>query len=465
MFNTHAFLGGKIPVFTHLSDAIWEVPEVYYQEKHAVALMAQALADEGFTVEQNVAGIATAVKGEFGNGPTVIAFLGEYDALSNLSQVGGATAYQPLENEGNGHGCGHNLLGVGSFAAAVALKAYVEATKAPITVRFYGCPAEEAGSGKAVMTKAGVFDDVDLAISWHPNTVNAVMNISSLANYAVDFSFEGRSAHAAAAPHLGRSALDAVELMNVGVNFLREHVESDVRMHYAITNAGGTSANVVQADADVSYLIRAPKKAQVMSVFDRVVKIAEGAALMTETSMSYCFKGAASNLIPNTVLAKVMQAQLEKISPVTYTEAEYKYAEEIFATFDPQTQTEATQLFPTALVQALGDKKINHYPIPLIPESTMMASTDVGDVSWKVPTVQVATACWTMGTPPHTWQVVSHGNISIGHKGMMQAAELMVNTAIAAIENPTIITEAKAELATRLKGEPYASLIPDESGV
>lgn len=465
MFNSQAFLDGKKTEFTQLSDAIWEVPEVYYHEKHAVSLMAKALVAEGFAVERNVAGLETAVKGEFGRGPKVIAFLGEYDALSNLSQAGGATAYQPVEQAGNGHGCGHNLLGVGSFAAAVALKAYIEANDAPITVRFYGCPAEEAGSGKAVMTKAGVFDDVDLAISWHPNTVNAVMNISSLANYAADFSFEGKSAHAAAAPHLGRSALDAIELMNIGVNFLREHVESDVRMHYAITNAGGLSANVVQAQADVSYLIRAPKKAQVMSVFERVKKIAEGAALMTETSMNYRFKGAASNLIPNTVLAKVMQGQLEKITPVTYTAEEYAYASAIFETFDPQTQAEATALFPDVLVEALADKKMNHYPLPLLPESTMMASTDVGDVSWKVPTVQVATACWTIGTPPHTWQVVSHGNTTIGHKGMMQAAELMVNTAIATIEDPTIIPAAKAELETRLNGEPYVSLVPDERGV
>ena len=465
MFNTHSFIKDKAAIFTALSDKIWDVPEVYFEEKYAVTTMEEALLSEGFSVTKNVAGLETAILGEFGTGPTIIAFLGEYDALSQLSQVNGVTAYAPIEKEGNGHGCGHNLLGVGSFAAACALKEYIPETGAPITVRYYGCPAEETGSGKAIMTKAGVFDDVDLAISWHPNTANAVMNIATLANYAVDFKFYGKSSHAAAAPHLGRSALDAVELMNVGVNFLREHVESDVRMHYAITNSGGMSANVVQPYAEVSYLIRAPKKAQVMDVFKRVEKIAEGAALMTETTMSYEFKGAASNLIPNTVLANVMQEQLNTLTPLEYSEEEYEYAAAIYETFDEQTQAEATALFPKTLLTLLGDKKINHFPIPLLPESTMMASTDVGDVSWKVPTIQVATSCWTIGTPTHTWQVVSHGKTSIGHKGMLYAAELMANTAIHAAEHPAVIQAAKNELTERLNGETYVSLIPEERGM
>lgn len=460
MFNTHEYLKANERFYTSLSDSIWEVPQLCFQEVEAANYMASALDELGFRVMKNVGGLETAVMGEYGNGPTVIAFLGEYDALPGLSQKGAATKYEPVEQDGNGHGCGHNMLGTGALAAAAAIKEYIDQNEAPITVRFYGCPAEEAGSGKAHMVKAGVFDDVDLAISWHPANANAVMNMSSLANYAIKFKYYGISSHAAATPHLGRSALDAVELLNIGVNFLREHVEQDVRMHYAITNAGGTAANVVQAYAEVSYLIRAPKKKQVMDVLKRVQKIAEGAALMTETTVEMEFEGAASNLIPNTTLAKVMQQQLEEAVPLSFTDEEYAYAQKLYDTLDEPIQKANATLVPSQKWKLLDGKKLNTFVEDFYPETLLPGSTDVGDVSWVTPTAQVATCCWPLAVPAHTWQVVAVGKTSIAHKGMLYAAEVMANTAIYAIENEQIIKEAKQELLTRLNGETYVSLIP-----
>lgn len=461
LFNVTDFIQNNKKTFTTISDKIWAKPELHFKEKYAVGVMEEALLAEGFTVEKNVANLETAIMGSFGNGPTVIAFLGEYDALPFLSQEGGKAEFCPIEENGNGHGCGHNLLGAGAFAAAVAAKEYIEKTNAPFTIRFYGCPAEENGSGKAHMAKAGIFDDVDMAITWHPNTNNTSVNMRSLANYAATFKFTGKSAHAAAAPHLGRSALDAVELMNVGVNYLREHIIQEARIHYAVLHSGGTSPNVVQPYAEVSYLIRAPKKQQVVDIHKRVQKIAQGAALMTETTFEEHFEGAASDLIPNTTLAKVMQQQFEQAPALQFTEEDFALAKQIFESLDDESKASAYMYMPPEQKELLGDKRLCELVSPLYPEMMMYGSTDVGDVSWKTPTVQCATACWVLGTPAHTWQVVAVGNTPIGHKGMLYAADIMARTAIACIENPTIIEEAKKELKTRLKDEKYVSLIPN----
>lgn len=459
-FNVKRYLNEKKLFFTSISDQIWEHPELHFQERFAVGAMEEALTAEGFSIMKNVANLETAIMGSYGDGPTVIAFLGEYDALPSLSQEGGQAEYSPIQEGGSGHGCGHNLLGVGSFAAAVAAKAYVEQTNAPFTIRFYGCPAEENGSGKAHMVKHGVFDDVDLAISWHPNFFNSTMNMRSLANYAAVFKFKGRSAHAAAAPHLGRSALDAVELMNVGVNYLREHIIQDARVHYAVTNSGGTSPNVVQPYAEVTYLIRAPKKAQVVEIHNRIQKIAAGAALMTETTFEEHFEGTASDLIPNETLAKVMQVQFETAEPLEFNDEELQFAEKIFETLDSESKAATHSILTQEQKNLIGDKRLCHLVTPLAPEAILYGSTDVADVSWITPTVQCTTACFVMGTPLHTWQVVSVGKTSIGHKGMLYAAEIMARTAISCMENPHVIVEAKEELKMRLNGERYTSLIP-----
>jgi len=444
-----------------LSNAIWAVPELHFQEKKSVQFMKEALEREGFATEIGVAGLETALMGTFGSGKPVIAFLGEYDALPGLSQKGGATFYEPLEEGGSGHGCGHNLLGTGAFTAAVAVKDYLEQHNQSATIRFYGCPAEENGSGKAYMAKAGLFDDVDIAISWHPGTFSTVMTCSSLANYAATFKFTGKSAHAAAAPHLGRSALDAVELMNVGVNYLREHIIPEARVHYAITNSGGTSPNVVQPYAEVTYLVRAPKKQQVQEIYQRVENIAKGATLMTGTSLEIEFEGAASNLIPNKTLYDAMYKQLLEIGMPTYTIEDEQHAQAIFKTFSPDIQASALIGLSKEDRMLLKDQVIAQHIPGILPEFILGGSTDVGDVSWNVPTVQCTTVCMALGTPLHTWQVVSQGIMPIAHKGMLQAAKIMACTAIECIHNPALIEEAKKEWEERLDGETYASLIPE----
>ncbi len=444
-----------------LSNTIWAVPELHFQEKKSVQYMKAALEKEGFATEVGVARLETALVGTFGSGKPVIAFLGEYDALPGLSQKGGATHYEPLENGGSGHGCGHNLLGTGAFAAAVAVKDYLEQHNQSATIRFYGCPAEENGSGKAYMAKAGIFDDIDIAISWHPGTFSSVMTCSSLANYAVTFKFTGKSAHAAAAPHLGRSALDAVELMNVGVNYLREHIIPEARLHYAITDSGGTSPNVVQPYAEVTYLVRAPKKQQVQEIYQRVENIAKGATLMTGTSVEIAFEGAASNLISNKTLYDAMQKQILEIGMPTYTIEDEQHAQAIFNTFSPEIQASSLVGLKKEDAMQLKDKVIADHIPSVLPEFIMGGSTDVGDVSWIVPTVQCTTVCMALGTPLHTWQVVSQGVMPIAHKGMLQAAKIMACTAVELINNPVLIAEAKKEWKERLDGEMYVSLIPE----
>ena len=353
--------------FIALSNKIWEVPELHFEEHQSSSYLIGALEEEGFEVEKGVAGLSTAFVGSFGTGKPVVGILGEYDALPGLSQKKGLTYPDPVIEGGNGHGCGHNLLGTGAFAAAVAVKEYMEQTGMKGTVRYYGCPAEENGSGKAFMARAGLFDDVDAAFSWHPWDVPGLMNVRMLANYSARFKFKGKSAHAAAAPHLGRSALDAVELMNVGVNYLREHMVQDARIHYAVTDTGGTSPNVVQANAEVVYLIRAAEKDEVESLYKRVHDIARGAALMTGTTFDVEFVGTASNLIPNTVLADVMYENLVNVGVPTYDEADVAFAKEIRSTLSEDDLNNAYAGRDRETVKKLKERVIADLipPIPL----------------------------------------------------------------------------------------------------
>lgn len=448
--------------FIALSKKIWEVPELYFEEHQSSSYLIGALEEEGFQVERGVAGLSTAFVGSFGTGKPVVGILGEYDALPELSQKKGLTHPDPVVEGGNGHGCGHNLLGTGAFAAAVAVKGYMEQNGLKGTVRYYGCPAEENGSGKAFMARAGLFDDVDAAFSWHPWDVPGLMNVRMLANYSARFKFKGKSAHAAAAPHLGRSALDAVELMNVGVNYLREHMVQDARIHYAVTDTGGTSPNVVQANAEVVYLIRAAEKVEVESLYERVHDIARGAALMTGTTVEVEFVGTASNLIPNTVLADVMYENLVNVGVPAYDEADVAFAKEIRSTLSEDDLNNAYAGRDWETVKKLKERVI----ADLIPphsstEAILSGSTDVGDVSWVVPTMQCLTTCFALGTPLHTWQVVSQGTMPIAHKGMLQAAKVIALTAVQVMQDPTILEKAKAELQERLDGKSYHSLIPD----
>ncbi|MFJ7918578.1 M20 family metallopeptidase [Lysinibacillus fusiformis] len=440
-----------------VSNQIWEYAETGFEEFKSAKLLCQTLAEEGFEMEQGVANIETAFIGSFGSGKPVIAFLGEFDALTGLSQNGGIAQPNPQQIGGNGHGCGHNLLGTGSLAAAIALRDYMQENNITGTVRYYGCPGEEIGGGKTFMAREGMFNDVDIALSWHPGTTNNIMSVTTLACYEVYFKFKGKSAHAAASPHLGRSALDAVELMNIGVNYLREHIIPEARVHYAITNTGGSSPNVVQAEAEVLYFIRAPRVSQTDDIYQRICDIARGAALMTGTELDIDLASALSNVIPNTTLEKVMYDNFVKLGTPSYTDAELHFAEAI-----RETLSEEEKKMDVQRNQKLAGKAIADVIDPFMSDTFMAGSTDVGDVSWIVPTAQCMTACEPLGTPLHTWQIVATGTTSLAHKGMLHAGKILAATALDILQQPELIEQAQAELVDRRAGEVYTSPLPSD---
>jgi aminobenzoyl-glutamate utilization protein B len=442
-----------------LSDRVWATPEVCYTEARSVSEHVAELNHQGFRVTENVAGIPTAVIGEAGEGGPVIAFLGEYDALPGLSQEAGVASHSPIEEGGHGHGCGHNLLGAAALLAATAMKDWLAENNLPGRVRYYGCPAEEGGAAKAFMVRAGAFDDADVAITWHPSSFWEVAPPLSLANTRADFIFTGRASHAAAAPHLGRSALDAVELMNVGVNYMREHMPSDARVHYALLDTGGIAPNVVQAHARVRYSIRARDLPGMLELVGRVRKIAEGAALMTETKMEMRIVSAVSNVVGNTPLEETLHNVLEDLGPPHFDDQDRDFARQIQATLTPGDID--------AMYRTIGMKKTDA-PLAdfLVPRDAKrnpaIGSTDVGDVSWVVPTVQAHAPTVAIGTPFHTWQVVTQGKTPAAHKAMVQVAKAMAATGAAALMDPALIARAKADLADRIGAAGYVSPLPAE---
>ncbi|MBJ6127174.1 M20 family metallopeptidase [Microvirga splendida] len=443
--------------FIALSDRIWSMPEVCYTEVRSSAEHATQLERHGFRVSRNVAGIPTALTGEAGEGGPIIAILGEYDALPGLSQEAGVAEQQPIVPGGNGHGCGHNLLGSAAMLAAVALRDWLTENGIPGRVRYYGCPAEEGGAAKTFMVRAGVFADVDAAISWHPYAFTEVMPPVALANTRVDFTFIGRASHAAAAPHLGRSALDAVELMNVGVNYMREHMPSDARVHYAVLDTGGIAPNVVQAHARVRYSVRARDLRGMRELLERVRKIAEGAALMTETRMEMTIISAVSNLLPNRPLERAMFKVMQTLGVPDFDTADLNFADEIQATLSEEDILSAYRVVGLPRTNTSLSDRI----VPLdSPHELSPGSTDVGDVSWVTPTVQAHCAVSAVGTPFHSWQLVAQGKAPAAHKGMVHAAKTMAATAAALITDETLLEEAKQEHAMRLQEQPYTCPIP-----
>ncbi|MDR3160298.1 MAG: amidohydrolase [Spirochaetaceae bacterium] len=457
-----------------ISDAVWDYAETAFEEYRSAAIFKETLARQGFTVEDKTGGIDTAFCAGYGSGKPVIGILAEYDALSGLSQKALALTEEKRggkEDNGNGHGCGHNLLGAGALGAALAVKEYLAANKLPGTVKLFGCPGEEGGSGKAFMARAGVFEGLDVAFTWHPFAVNAVMEMKLLANYQVLYKFRGKAAHAAASPHLGRSALDAVELMNVGVNFLREHVIPEARIHYAITHTGGFSPNVVQARGEVLYLIRSPRLPQVEEIYRRVNKIAQGAALMTETDVEIEFIKACADVIPNKTLGRVLYDNFKAQELPRYTAEEAAYAAALAKTSLKPPGSEAAMFLSNAgkeqaeYAKRLGEKKLCDLVLPFYdetPEPVYPGSSDVGDVSWNVPTAQIAAACYALGTAEHSWQLVSQTRSSLGHKGLLLAAKVIAAACVDVLEHPELAEKAKAEWERRLEGHPYRSAIPPE---
>ena len=459
----------KQALLDDVNDSIWEYAETAFQEFKSMDKLCEALEQEGFKVEKGVGDIPTAFTGTYGHGKPVIGLLGEFDALSGLSQVGGCPEKKALVPGAAGHGCGHNCLGTASLAAAIAVKNYLENNpQVSGTVIYFGCPGEEGGSGKAFMAREGVFKDLDAAITWHPASTNNVTSGSSLANYQVKYRFYGTAAHAAGDPHLGRSALDAVELMNVGVQFLREHMIDEARVHYAILDAGGYSPNVVQPYAEVLYLIRSPKNSQVEELYQRVNKIAQGAALMTETRMEMEFIKGCSNTIPNNVLEAQLYENFKEIGVPKYTPEEHEFARQIIAHYEagPNAMDGAagtTKAWGKELAeyQAEHGVSLNDFLLSLQSyDKASAGSTDVGDVSWNCPTAQIHVVTTAAKTPGHSWQFTSCNRTSIAHKGVNCAGKVMGATVIDLIENPEIIKKANEEFLERLEGETYKCPIP-----
>lgn len=442
-------LADRADHYFELSDQIWDTPEVRFTEYRSSKVLAEALEQEGFTAEWGLAGIDTAFQCTWGTGKPVIGFLGEFDALPNLSQQAGIAEKCPIVPEGNGHGCGHNLLGVGSLIGAIGTKLYLEANKLPGTVVFFGCPAEEGGGGKTFMAREGCFNHLDCALSWHPDRINSVATGTFLANCMARYSFTGRSSHAAATPEMGRSALDALELMNVGIQFLREHIPSTARIHYAITDTGGSAPNIVQATASGLYQIRAPYTPMVTEVYQRLNKIAQGAALMTETDVNIQFLKATSNTVSNTVLERVMDQNLQSILCPKNGGPDQQLANEI--------------MFSQLAEDKHPEKPLEDFVHEYVPnDAPFPASTDVGDVSWICPVAQVVTATWPVGTANHSWQAVACGKSDFAHRAMLYAGQIIAASAIDICCNPEILTQAWDEFRRRTNDQAYQCPIPKE---
>ena len=445
--------------FQGLADRVFDTPELNFSEHRSAAEHVAMLERQGFAVTDGVAGMPTAMIGEAGDEGPVIAIMGEFDALPGLSQEPGVAEHRPLPGAGHGHGCGHNLLGSASLLAATAVKDYLRAHGLKGRVRYYGCPAEEGGSGKTYMVRAGAFADVDAAICWHPSAFTGVRVAASLACIEADFTFLGRAAHAAAAPHLGRSALDAVELMNVGVNYMREHMPSSARVHYALLDAGGIAPNVVQAKARVRYLVRARDLGTLRELFPRVMKVAQGAALMTETTVDHRILSGDANLIGNGPLEEVMAREFQHLGPPVFDDADRAFAraiqgtlreDDILASFKRAGQAPRRDA-------PLGDWLVEHDDWSV----DDIGSTDVGSVSWAVPTVQAAGTTYAIGTPGHSWQLTAQGKSPAAHKGMVHAAKAMAATAIALLQDPDALARARADHRARVGDAPFVPPIPE----
>lgn len=431
--------------YSNIAHKIWEFAEVGYQEEKSSALLQETLKQAGFTIETGVVGIPTAFVASYGSGKPVIGILGEYDALPGVSQ-GAVPEVKQVPGRPAGHACGHHLFGTASAAAAIAVKNWMIANNKSGTIRFYGTPAEEGGSGKVYMVREGLFKDVDLVFHWHPGAQNNAGAGSSLANKTGKFRFYGVASHAAAAPERGRSALDGVEAMNDMTNMMREHVPQEARMHYVITR-GGEAPNVVPAFAEVYYYVRHPNRTIVKDMWERITRAAQGAALGTDTKVEWEIIGGVYDLLPNEALARVVDANLRTVGGYTYDETEKAFAEKIQKTFTT---------VPPALTttNAISEFKIT--------DGAGFGSTDVGDVSWVVPTAGLSTATWVPGTAAHSWQAVAAGGTSIGHKGMLVAAKTLALSITDVMSNPMLIENAWKEFRTRTgAGFKYESLIGD----
>ena len=460
----------KAELIARTADSIWGFAELSLQEERSAALYCKTLEDEGFTVERGVCGIPTAFSASFGTGRPVIGILAEYDALSGLSQKGGSLIREELVPGGCGHGCGHNLLGAGAMAAAIGVKAYLEETKRPGTVVLYGCPGEEGGAAKAFMARDQLWRGLDAALTWHPEDRNEVTTGSSNSCIQVQYQFHGMASHAAGCPERGRSALDAVELMNIGVQFLREHMSSKARVHYAITDAGGRSPNVVQPRATVLYMVRSNHVAEAVELQKRVDRIAEGAALMTDTTFTRKFIDGLADTVTNHTLEKLLHENFSELGVPAHTEEELRFADELSKTYEgadsvpgigSEYDAEYAQQVKTLRNQT--GRAMNDFLLPLYQgEAFNPGSTDVGDVSWECPTAQIHVAAWPNGCPGHSWQNVSCDRTAIGHKAAVHAGKVLCAAAVDLLSDPELLRAARTEFEERTEAG-YTCPIPADA--
>lgn len=446
--DVNAYLADRAQDFYRLSDKIWDNAEIRFQEVVSSQDYVETLEKEGFRVTKGIAGMKTALRAEWGSGKPVIGFCGEYDALPELSQKPGVAEKDPVKPGANGHGCGHNLLGVGALMGAVGLKYYLENEKKSGTVVFFGCPAEEGGSGKTFMAREGCFNDLDCAFCWHPAPMNLMMPGTFMGSSTYRFTYTGTTSHAAAAPEKGRSAYDALELLNIGIQFLREHMPSTARIHYAVTDTGGMSPNIVQGHASGLYQIRSPYPDDVIDLSARVERIARGAAMMTDTEVKCEFLKGSSNslLIPS--LNKVMYQNMCEIRPTAEEASDYDFAMEIV-----RTQVPADKLPEKAIDLTVKPyNEAGNIPVP--------GCSDTGDVSWVCPFAQFGGAVWPVGTAAHTWQATACGKTDFAHRGMLYVGQVIASTAIDVSDDPKILEEAWKEFREKTEGRPYHCPIP-----
>jgi aminobenzoyl-glutamate utilization protein B len=436
------FIAGKQHHFTGLSDSIWHFAELGYAEYRSAEAHQKLLEANGFRVQTGLAGMPTAVLGEVGEGDLCLAYLGEFDALPGLSQEAHTNCRSAGEGE-NGHGCGHHLLGSAALLGALACHHHLQQHGIKARIRYFGCPAEENGIGKAFLARAGYFDDVAAALTWHPGSSTGVMTGPTMANIQAYFRFCGKAAHAAGAPHLGRSALDAVELMNVGVNYLREHMLPTARVHYAITDSGGRAPNVVQARAEVLYLVRTQDSADLLPLFERVRKVAEGAALMTGTEVEVVIDKASAHMLHNQTLDAYLAGLIGRVGGPVFDEEDYAQGDYYRQALSAEDIREAQRKFaiPAEHSRSLSPLAMRFDPT----HAAVGGSTDVADVSWAVPTTQFYCATHVIGTPGHSWLNVAQGKEHFAHKGMLHAARLLAYLGIGLIEQPEVLEAARSE--------------------
>jgi aminobenzoyl-glutamate utilization protein B len=455
--------------YIEMADQIWCIPELSWREFEASRLQADYLEGEGFSITWDVGGLNTAFVAEWGDGTPILGFVGEYDALPGLSQKAQPTK-EAVEADAPGHGCGHNLLGTAAVASAVAVQKWMADNDVAGTLRYYGCPAEEKGGGKVFMARAGAFDDLDAALNFHPSAMNMAGKGTSIGVKAYYYRFFGRTAHAGGSPHKGRSALDAVELMNVGVNYLREHVKDDVRIHYIITE-GGRAPNIVPEEAEVYYYIRAARLDYLDEVVERVRRVAEGAAMMTETRVEITFEDGYSPMLNNHYLADMQYRAMEMIGPIEWSQDEIDCAQIINDAFPGSNADYVDDMLerykpPSEFAAEL--KKYRDLPLiggnfPSLDEHVVgKGSTDVGDLSQIVPVSMLRTTCFPTGVPGHSWGNTATSGTSIGHKGMMHAAKAMAVTAVELLSDPKHLVEVRREFELSTKDKPYVPPIPDD---